>query len=212
MRTQPPPSAASDTAGGQTGVGNPLQREDFMVQGCKHTAKLAIAAFMDLNADLMRIVRVHIGHLICSGRTILELNPLAQLNYFLNLDRLPGPHQILFWNLISWMHQTMAQFTVRGQQQNAGGVAIQPTYAKEALATLRQGNQIHYGRTPALVVAGGDGIFGLVQQQVQKFTRCDQATLYRDLVCGADLLPKLAYHLAVDPYQPAGDELIGFPP
>jgi 8-oxo-dGTP diphosphatase len=62
------------------------------------------------------------------------------------------------------MHHCIGQFTVRGQQQQAGGIDIQPSDRHPA-RPLHPGHVVEYGRPAVGVVTGCDFTFGLVVNQ-----------------------------------------------
>ena len=98
----------------------------------------------------------------------------------------------------------MRQRAVVGQNQNPGGILVQPAHRQHAAMQKRRGNQVH-DRLRASVAGGGEHAGRFVKHVVL------QGLVIYGLPCKGDLVPlphfggRIAHGCAVDPRQAVPD-------
>ena len=126
---------------------------------------LAIAALVQADPDpgVAALGRIDLDG-IEVGRPILELDPAPQPLQYLVRRRSPEPHQVLTPYLARGVHEPMSEFAVIGEQQETGGIHVEPTH-HDPSPTHRWRQSLEYGRPALRIIARGHLADGLVIQQ-----------------------------------------------
>ena len=104
---------------------------------------------------------------------------------------------------------TGCKVAVIGQQKHSGGVAVKTTYGIYALGAGSL-DDVHHRSTTVGIVAGGDAVFGLVEQDIAFAFECHYLVVVFDYVAMAYLGTQFGHYIAVDLDKSLLDVFIGF--
>lgn len=117
---------------------------------------------------------------------------------------------ILLVDPIAGMHDTVGDFAVVRQQQQAFGLPVEPADRHDALVDR---HEVHDGVAASLVRCRRDVAAGLVEQNIAPADGRDQLAVDLDLLGGGiDFAAKLGDDLAVNTDASFEDQLLGAPP
>src|SRR5690606_4573394 len=181
---------------------HPLEAVDPHALGFPQPTNFAVTALHQADVepavDAFATGADHIGEL---GRAIVQHDAGLQALDHLFIDFAHDPHGIFAVHLRRRVHQAVGQLTIGGEQQQAGGVDVQP--ADVDPAALFQPRQLfEYGGAAFGVIAGTDFALGLVvdQHAADDFgieVTLEWTTVDHDLVQAVDPAAQLG-RLAVD--------------
>ncbi|MNO61190.1 hypothetical protein D3C76_518300 [compost metagenome] len=128
------------------------------------------------------------------GRAVFQHYAGFQALDHLVVDFTTHTYRVLTVHLVGRVHQAVGQFTVGGEQQQAGGVDVQAADVDPAAAAQTR-QAVEYGRTAFRIVAGADLAFRLVidQHAAHVLLGClaaDQVIVHGDGITGVDALAK----------------------
>ncbi len=109
------------------------------------------------------------------------------------------------------MGEATSEVAVVGEEQQAGGVAVEPADGIDALWTGAV-DEHHHGFAVLGVVDGGDEAFGLVEEEVAFALAVEGFATVFDHVAFVNLEAHLGDYFAVDGDAASGDELVGITP
>ncbi len=162
---------------------------------------------MDLDTYLVLVLLVSVGDSVGMDWTILELDTCSDLSEIGLLYVLVEPYVIDLLLDILWMSKLRSEVSIVGQKKYTGGVTVKTTYWVD---TLLAGiaNEIHNGLTALWIVAGGNGILWLIEQDVYLTLKAHWLIVEEDAVLASYLGAELGYYLAIDLDATVGDILI----
>src|SRR5690606_30465253 len=196
-------------------VADALEPADLAALRLPQPADLAVAAFLDHDPEpVVGVAAADPLDLVEPGRAVFQRHAATQPvddrvgNVLEPLGR-AHPADVLALVLVRGVHEGVGEFAVGGQQQQAGGVDVQPADRDPARALQRR-QRVEDGRPALGVFAGGDLALGLVvHQHARRFGQGagdELAAVDLHLVAAADADANLR-DLAVDLDQAVGDAL-----
>src|SRR4249919_3193132 len=151
-------------------IANAFEAADLAALRFPQAAHFAIAAFLEKDAEPVVGVRpADAFDLVELRRPVLERDATLQavdelVGHVLLAFRSAYAAYVLALDLVRGMHHRVGKFAIRGEQQQAGGVDVQPTDRDPACAfQCRQCFEDR--RAPFGILARGDFAFGLVVHQ-----------------------------------------------
>ena len=107
------------------------------------------------------------------------------------------------------MRQLRREVAVVGQEQHAGGVAVESSHGVYALGACVL-HEVHDGLALLRVIACGDVVLGLVEQHVHFLLESHGLVVELHLVRAHHLRAQLGHHIAVDRHHACLYALVGF--
>ena len=150
---------------GKTGKVDTVQFHHLVAQVFEDTAHYTVAATMYLYAHLFLVHRISIVNGIGMYLAILQHNALGNLTKVGSGNVLVAIYVVNLLLEILGVCQLGSQIAIVGEQEHTSGAAVQTTYGIYALAASVL-HQVHYGLAILWVIAGGNIVLGLVQQQI----------------------------------------------
>ena len=120
---QRPPFADGKIAQLQRAECISMQRDDFSVQGMHHPLDLVELSFADAQLQLISFMAADLGR---HGDEIAEIDAALQLLQRSVFQRRIQPDRIPFAHMMTRREHLMRQLAVIGDQQQPGGVQIEP--------------------------------------------------------------------------------------
>ena len=194
------PAAARQVLLSETGEINAVQLHHVVTQRLEYTANDAVATRVDFDAGLFAVGGGDVAHCIGVDGSVVELNAIGDVLHVLLADGLVGPNLVDFLLDILRVGELGCQVTVVGEQEHTGCVAVKTSNGINALlaGTL---HEIHDGLAAIGIIAGGDGVLGLVKQDVALLLGCyDLAVVLHNVLWG-DLHAELGHYDIIDHHK-----------
>ena len=141
--------------------------------------------------------------------TVVELNAVGDVLHVLLADGLVGPHLVDFLLDILGVGELGREVTIVGEQEHTSGVAVQTSHGIDAFLTGTL-DEVHNGLAAVGVVAGGDAILGLIEQDVALLLGGYNLSIVFHNVLGGDFHAEFGSYLAVDLDETLLDVFIGY--
>src|ERR671925_299869 len=185
-----------------------LKRPHRMPHRLAHPPYLALAALVQ---DELQAVGSHHPHRRRRRHAVGERHPRAQRPQRLLPDR-PAAHpgHVRPRHLVARVHEPVRQLAVVGEQDEAGGVGVQP--ADWIQARARRRDQPHHRRSTLRVARRRHHAGGLVDHPDDALLRAaDELAVDAHLRRHGDPAPEVGHHLPVDGHPPGPDQVLGRP-
>ena len=191
---------------GQSSIHHPIQSSYIIAKMFEDATDDTIASAVYLQSYLCFILGVCIGQHIYIGYPILECDAAGNFIKVRLGQRLVQRDMIYLFYFVLWMGQLLGQIAIVGQQQHAGGIAIQTSYREDPFGCGLT-DKVEDGLTPLRIVGGGDIVLWLVQKYIDKVAGYGNlfAIDLHDVV-GGDLGAGLGDELTVDLYFSLANE------
>ena len=171
------------------------------------TAHDTVAAAMNLYAHLLLVHGIGIVDSIGMYLAILQHYALGNLTKVGSGNVLVAIYVVNLLLEILGMCQFGSQITVVGEQEHTSGAAVQTTYGIYALAASVL-HQVHNGLAVLGIIAGGNIVLGLVQQQIDLLLHVDGLVVEHNLVATLHLGTEFGNNNAIHLYHTCLDESI----
>ncbi len=177
----------------------------------EYAADNAVAAGVDFDAGLVAVGFRGIRYCVGMYFAVFKLDAVGDaLHIFFGYVAV-GPDVIYFFLGVLRMGEFRGQVAIVGEQQHAGGVAVEASYGIYSLVACSF-HEIHHGHAAVGVVGSGDAIFGLVEQNVcLAFERYYLFIVFHN-VGMRYLCAEFGHNFAVDLNKALLDEFVGFAP
>ena len=169
----------------------------------------AVTARVNLDAGLIAVGLGGIADSIGMNGPIFQLNAVGDGLHVVFGDILVNPYVVDLFLHILGVCELGCEIAVVGEQEYAGGVAVETTYGVYAFVagTL---NQIEYSGASVWIVACCYAILGLVEQDVCLALECDYLLVVFDNVLACDLCAEFGNDFAIYLHKALTDEVVGF--
>ncbi len=131
----------------------------------------AVAARVDLDAGLVAVGLGGIADGVGVDGAVLELDAVGDALHVILADIAVAPHVIDFFLHEFGVCELRGEVAVVGEQEHTGGVAVKATYGVDALVAGAL-HEVQHCEAAVGVIAGGDAVFGLVEQDVALALGC----------------------------------------
>ena len=180
----------------------------MVTQRFKNAANDAVTSRVNLDTGLLAVGGGDVAHCIGVDGTVVEFNTVGDVLHVFLADGLVGPHLIDFLLYILRMGELGCEVSVIGEQKHTGGVAVKTSHRIDALFTGSL-HEVHDGFTAVGVIAGGDTVLGLVEQDVALlFSGHDFAIVLHDIL-GRNLHTQFSHNSIIDHDETLLDVFIG---
>ena len=181
----------------------------MVAEALEDAAHDAVASRVDFNAGLIAVGLGGVADSIGVDGAVFKLDAVGDALHVVLGDVFVSPYMIDFLFDILGMGQLGREVAVVGEQEDAGGVAVESSHGVDALVTGSLDN-IHDGQTAVGVIAGGDAVLGLVEKDVALSFQCHYLVIILDGVVVGNLGAEFCNDLTVDLYEALLDKLVGF--
>ena len=138
---------------------------DMVAERFEYAADNAVAAGVYFDAGLVAVGFRGIRYCVGMYFAVFKLDAVGDaLHIFFGYVAV-GPDVVYFFLGVLRMGKFRGQVTIVGEQQHAGGIAVEASYGIYSLVACAF-HEIHHGHATVGVVGCGDAIFGLVEQNV----------------------------------------------
>jgi hypothetical protein len=189
----------------------PDQLGDRVADLVKHLADDPVAALVDDDADDRAVLGVanRADHL-WNGALAVDRDAPAEPVEHLRRRIAVEQRLVLLVDPVAGMHDTVGNFAVVRQQEQAFSLPVEPADRHD---TLVDRHEVHDGVAAAFVGRRRNVAAGLVEQDVAPSDGRDQLAIDFDLLGGGiDFAPKLGDDFTVHTDAPFEDQLLGAPP
>ena len=175
----------------------------------EYAADNAVAAGVYFDAGLIAVGFRGIRYCVGMYFAVFKLDAVGDaLHIFFGYVAV-GPDVVYFFLGVLRMGKFRGQIAIVGEQQHAGGIAVEASDGIYSLVACAF-HEIHHGHATVGVVGCGDAIFGLVEKNV-----CLAFESYYLFIVFHDvgmryLCAELGHNFAVDFYKALLDEFVGF--
>ena len=141
---------------------------------------------------------------------VFQIESVAQSLHIFFGNGMVEHHFVDFLLTIFRVCHFRGQIAIVGQQQHAGGIAVEPSDGIDAFAA-GVFHQVEHRHACLWVVHGGNTVFRFVQQDVNAFFAAHQLVVEQHLVGGRHYFcTQFGYHFAIHGYHAGGNVFIGF--
>ncbi len=160
------PATTGDAAiQGDVAVAHPHQTAHLHFLGFPQAAHFTVATLGQGDVEpLVQTFTAGRFDLVELGHAIFQLHTLAQTLQHGFGDLAEHTHRVFTLHFVARVHQAVGQLTVRGEQQQTGGVDVETAY-RDPAGALQLGQTIEHGGTTFRIVTGTHLPFGLVIRQ-----------------------------------------------
>ena len=201
------PVTTTEVLFGEPGKLHTVELDHVVAEVLEDTTHNTVLAAVDLNAHLAVVVLVGVFNGVGMHLTILQLNAVGNLLQVFNCHVLVEEYVIHLLLQELRMRQLAGQLAVVGEQQYAGGVAVETSHGIDALGAGVLHN-VHHGLALLGIVACGHAVLRLVEQDVYLLLNGHRLVVELHLIGALHLCAQFGHHLSVDGHLTLLDVLI----
>ena len=202
------PAASRQILLGKAGKVYTVELGHMVTEALEDTAHDAIAAGVNLDTGLIAVGFGSIADGVGVDRAVLKLYAVGNTLHIVFRYIAVAPHVVNLFLHELGVGELRGKVAVVGKQKHAGSVAVKTSHGIYALVACAF-DEIHHSKTSVGVVAGGNAVFGLVEQDIALALKCHNLFIILHNVAVGNLGAKLGHYLAVDLHQALLNELIG---
>ncbi len=185
-----------------------VELDDIVAEALEHTAYDAVASGVYDDADLCAVAAVDIADLVGVDGAVFEFNTLDELVEILFGDGFVEEYVVNLADLVLGVHELLGHVAIVGEEEDAGGVAVETPYGVDALLAC-VGYDVHDGSASFGVVGCGDAILGLIEEDVDLLFGFELFAVVLDVGIGRNGYAHLGHYLSVDLNLAGLDEFVG---
>ena len=202
------PAAAGQVFLGQSGKVDTVELGHVIAEALKDAAHDAVAARVDFDTGLIAVGVGGIGDGVGVDGAVLKLDAVGDALHIFLGDVLVAPYVIDLLLDVLRVCELRGEVAVVGEQQHAGGVAVETSDGVDALGACTL-DEVHDRGAVLRILARGDAVLGLVEQDVALALQCHHLVVVFDHIVVGDLGAELGDYLAVDLDQALLDKFVG---
>ena len=180
----------------------------MVAQALENAAYNAVAARVDLDAGLVAVGFGGVADGVGVDGSVVELYAVGYALHIVFRYVAVAPHVVYLLLDEFRMCELRCKITVVGEQEHAGGIAVETADGVDALVAGAL-HEVHHRKTSVGVVAGGDTVLGLVEQDVAFTLHCHYLLIVFHHVAVGDLGAEFGHDNAVDLHQALLDKFVG---
>ena len=180
----------------------------MIAEAFENTTDNAVAALVNLDASLIAVGFGGVAYGIGVDRTILKLDTVGDTLHIVLGYIAVAPYVVYFFLDKLRMRELGCKIAVVGEKEHAGGVAVETADRIDAFVASTF-HQIHHSETSIGVVACGNAIFRLVEQDVAFTLHGHYLFIVFHYIAVGDFGAEFCHDLAVDFHQTLLDEFVG---
>lgn len=182
-----------------------IEALDVEAKVLEDSTDLAVATFTDTDHDVGLIRRVD-GYVAGLRWTILEFDTCSDATSLVRTQGLIQDGLVHTKDSVAWVHQTICELTIIGEQQDSRCIAIKAANREEACF---EAHDIEHRGTTLFVAGCRDHVLWLIEYDVrQVFIPRNRLTVDRDHIVDLDLGAQLCDNTTVDLDRTGADQIV----
>ena len=207
--SQVTPASARQVFLGETCEVDAVELGHMVAEALEDAAHYAVTSRVDFDTGLIAVSLGGIADCVGMDGAVFKLDTVGDALHVVLRDVFVGPYMVDFLLDIFGMGQLGGKVAVVGEQEDAGGVAVETPYGIYPLLTGVL-HDVEHCQTSVGVIAGGDAVLGFVEKDVALAFQCDHLVIILDGVVMGNLGAEFGNDLPVDLYEALLDKFVGF--